>query len=347
MKINYYKLRANTLLLAVALTGFTFAGATAIPTSSEVIGTLSTGLGNSSVSGIVIAAPVASIPAGTYTSVQSVTLTSPGSLNIRYTTDGTVPNCTTSTVYSTAISVSSSQTIKALSCYSNSVVSSIATYSYTISIPVVTSGGGGGGGGGFISSVPPVSVATTSTTTVVAIQPISNVGGSSNGQVLGVVAYNFLNDLRMGSSGNDVKELQKILIAGGFLKSEATGYFGNLTRAALIKWQTKNNLKASGYLDLPSRNVLSPKTDVANTSTSTAKVSNIGIFTFTKNLGLGSRNDDVKELQKILIAEGFLKGEATGYFGILTRESLVKWQIKNGLPSTGFFGAISRAKLNK
>lgn len=92
--------------------------------------------------------PVASPVAGSYTSNQSVTLT--GASLIRYTTNGATPACDSGTPqYSSAISVTSSQTIKAISCYLEGdgtySHSNVSSFTYTINIP---SGGGGGGGGG-------------------------------------------------------------------------------------------------------------------------------------------------------------------------------------------------------
>ncbi len=71
-------------------------------------------------------------------------------------------------------------------------------------------------------------------------------------------------------------------------------------------------------------------------------------FAFTRNLGFGARGDDVLELQKILIAGGHMTIDApTKYFGPLTRAALKLWQTKNGIPSTGFFGTLSRGFLAK
>jgi len=71
-------------------------------------------------------------------------------------------------------------------------------------------------------------------------------------------------------------------------------------------------------------------------------------FNFTRNLGYGVTGDDVTELQKLLIAEGYLMIKTpTKWFGPLTKAALTKWQAKNSIPSTGFFGTISRAHLVK
>jgi len=109
--------------------------------ASEVTGNLSTGVGSSNLEGVVIAAPTFSPAAGTYSSTRSVSLTATGSLSIRYTVNGDVPTCA-STLYAGEFSVSSTKTVKAISCYANGVTSSVSSALYTIS-----SGGGGGGGG--------------------------------------------------------------------------------------------------------------------------------------------------------------------------------------------------------
>jgi hypothetical protein len=70
---------------------------------------------------------------GTYTGTQSVTLTlDPSAQETYYTTDGTTPSPTNGTLYTTAISVSSSETIKAISLASGYISSAVGSASYTI-----------------------------------------------------------------------------------------------------------------------------------------------------------------------------------------------------------------------
>lgn len=80
---------------------------------------------------------------------------------------------------------------------------------------------------------------------------------------------------------------------------------------------------------------------------STPSPSPLTDLTFTRNLTVGVRGDDVSALQQFLITSGFLNIPAsTGYFGALTRTALGKWQASMDIsPSVGFFGPISRAKL--
>ncbi len=61
---------------------------------------------------------------------------------------------------------------------------------------------------------------------------------------------------------------------------------------------------------------------------------------FTKDLTVGSKGDEVSALQKKLGVS------VTGYFGALTKAAVVAFQKENGLPSTGYVGALTRAKLN-
>ena len=81
--------------------------------------------------------PTFSPAAGTYTSAQSVTISSATSgATIHYTTDGSSPT-TSSATYSGAISVSSTTTIKAIAVKSGMTNSEVATATYTINLPQV------------------------------------------------------------------------------------------------------------------------------------------------------------------------------------------------------------------
>ncbi|BCJ98158.1 glycosyl hydrolase family 18 protein [Anaerocolumna chitinilytica] len=80
-----------------------------------------------------VAAPVFSPAAGTYTSAQSVTITSATSgAEIRYTTDGTEP-ATSSSLYTAPLTISTTTTVKAKAFKSGMTASVTATAAYTIS----------------------------------------------------------------------------------------------------------------------------------------------------------------------------------------------------------------------
>lgn len=160
--------------------------------ASEVSGNLSSGLSNgSTINGVAVVAPTASIATGTFHASQSVTLTAAESHSIRYTLTGTDPTCSSGTVYSSAITINTTTTLKAVSCYdvNDSIASTVSTYTYTFTCTTssvsngtvsayptcgiscnsgytlsgstcISSGGGGGGGGGGGSFTTPLTVPT-------------------------------------------------------------------------------------------------------------------------------------------------------------------------------------------
>ena len=87
---------------------------------------------------IGVAVPTLSPAGGSYTSIQVVTIsdTSPGA-SIYYTTNGTTPNSTSSTLYTAPITVAAPMTITALGAKSgyNQSATTSATYSYTTPTP--------------------------------------------------------------------------------------------------------------------------------------------------------------------------------------------------------------------
>jgi peptidoglycan hydrolase-like protein with peptidoglycan-binding domain len=67
--------------------------------------------------------------------------------------------------------------------------------------------------------------------------------------VLGAATYNFTRALSVGVRSDEVTELQKVLIAEGLLKIDApTGYFGSLTRAAVIAFQKSRGIAQAGVV---------------------------------------------------------------------------------------------------
>lgn len=74
----------------------------------------------------------------------------------------------------------------------------------------------------------------------------------------------------------------------------------------------------------------------------------------SRNLSLGARHEDVRALQKLLNAKGYLvagtgagsPGKETIYFGPATRNAVIKFQrAKNIRPAAGFYGPLTRAAI--
>ncbi len=66
----------------------------------------------------------------------------------------------------------------------------------------------------------------------------------------------------------------------------------------------------------------------------------------SKNLKYGQRDNEVYELQDFLIDRGFLTGNSTGFFGLLTLKAVKAYQKSAGIDPTGYVGVLTRQKIN-
>lgn len=72
-----------------------------------------------------------------------------------------------------------------------------------------------------------------------------------------------------------------------------------------------------------------------------------------RNVMQGATNDDVKSMQEFLKQEGYLNAEASGFFGNLTKDALVRWQASQGVIATadariagaGLFGPKTKERM--
>lgn len=72
---------------------------------------------------------------------------------------------------------------------------------------------------------------------------------SPTGQVLGESTFNFTTDLSEGMSSEDVKQLQAKLRKEGFFSfATDTGYFGPITKQAVIAYQKSKSLPTTGFV---------------------------------------------------------------------------------------------------
>jgi peptidoglycan hydrolase-like protein with peptidoglycan-binding domain len=167
----------------------------------------------------------------------------------------------------------------------------------TVTALAAAQGGGGGGGGG---GAPPAS-----------------------SPLLG---------LKLGSSGDAVKQLQQALIAAGVsVRGGADGSFGPATQSALTQYQQAAGIAASGEVDQATASALASGQPVNG-----GNGGNGGTPTGLAGLKAGSLGDAVKQLQQQLIAAGItVRGGADGIFGPATAQALKAFQNAQGLQATG------------
>ncbi|NLJ66067.1 MAG: hypothetical protein GX340_01990 [Clostridiales bacterium] len=130
--------------------------------------------------------------------------------------------------------------------------------------------------------------------------------------------------LRVGSRGQAVSRLQQTLKNKGyFTYPKITGYYGTITRDAVIRFQKDYGLYVDG---------------IAGQKTQTALYEGSAGSGYKGTLRFGMYNERVRELQNALKALGYFKGTATGYYGHVTENAVIAYQIDYGLRIDGIAG---------
>ncbi len=144
--------------------------------------------------------------------------------------------------------------------------------------------------------------------------------------------------LQLGSRNQAVKKLQQDLKQLKYFVGDPAGYFGPVTKDAVIRFQKDKNLIADG--------IAGPKT-LAAIKHSLKTASNRNVSSKDSILGLGSRGAEVISLQKRLQQLNYFKGNLNGYFGPLTRDAVVRFQKDKGLTVDGFVGVKTQQAIDK
>lgn len=161
--------------------------------------------------------------------------------------------------------------------------------------------------------------------------PVSNSNNSGNSTSSSASA-------KYGDKNNNVKQIQEKLIQLGYLKVAATGYFGELTHDAVVKFQRAKGLTADG--------IVGPKTREKLFSSSTSKSGMPSRIAKPGTLRLNDRGDEVYDLQIKLKSKGMFSSNATGFFGDITKNAVIKFQRASGLKADGIAGPQTLSKLN-
>ncbi len=135
---------------------------------------------------------------------------------------------------------------------------------------------------------------------------------------------------------------------GGTRSSKSkTDNNSNLTKEQLIE-----SIKAQLLVLIAEYNRVKALEDAQNGVTSNEDV--LKGFQFTKTFGVGTTDKEVRYLQRFLNTHGFPVGSGLGSygkevdtFGPVTKATLIKYQLANGIEGTGYFGNLTKAKVNQ
>jgi chitodextrinase len=188
-------------------------------------------------------------------------------------------------------------------------------------------------------SLPP----TTSQDAIFTTAPSGTNGGGNGGggNTTSTNAYYFANSMIYGDHSTDVLELQKFLLQYAYLTTVPTGYYGSITRHAVLLFQSTNGIATTGNVGPITRAKINQITGATPTS---GRSGGSG----TRILTIGMSGADVSTIQSFLINQGYLTVQnATGYFGLLTQSAVQAFQcaeqiVCSGSPDSTGYGAVGK-----
>ncbi len=139
-----------------------------------------------------------------------------------------------------------------------------------------------------------------------------------------------------GDRGANVREVQQLLVAQGYLKDQADGVFGQNTLEAVKAFQKDKHLLINGTVNGKTLHALkknSPKVQkkIEEISSSQKRVHKEGPTLFEK----GARGEDVRALQHKLSINGYSTNGVDGIYGAGTVNAVKSFQKNNQLKVTG------------
>ena len=146
--------------------------------------------------------------------------------------------------------------------------------------------------------------------------------------------------MSFGQRSDEIKTPQQMLSVS------PTGYFGPLTRQAVINFQKKYGIDPIGTVGPITRaklNQIFGNSDIENS----LEIRNLKLEILVGPFAFGYQNDQVKLLQQYLSRDpSIYTGPVTGYYGPLTKAAVTRFQAKYGIEQTGVAGPQTRQKLN-
>ncbi len=138
---------------------------------------------------------------------------------------------------------------------------------------------------------------------------------------------------------------------------------GNYTPPAQVALSTNSSVASNqNVITLLSKaeksSIVSQTVTLNSTSTTdqnTSSITHNSLFMFTRNLSVGYKGEDVRQLQIYLNSHGFViarsgtgsKYHETNYFGIAAKNALIKFQKQKKIrPASGYFGTFTRSVVN-
>lgn len=154
---------------------------------------------------------------------------------------------------------------------------------------------------------------------------ITAAGGSSSSGLSG---------LKIGSTGDRVRQMQQDLTALGYYYGDISGHYGTLTQAAVKKFQKAKGITQDGIAGTTTLNAINAALGGSSVSSSSSSA-----------LREGDESSAVLDLQTMLKELGYYYGDLTGSFGSLTKRAVRQFQDDNDLTVDGIAGTKTMSLL--
>ncbi len=158
----------------------------------------------------------------------------------------------------------------------------------------------------------------------------ADIGSNNSGQDTSGISSTGYVTLESGSTGDQVRNLQKRLKELGYFNGSVDGKYGESTMASVMAFQLRNNLTVDGKAGPATQRVLYG---------SSANIS-------YPSMRQGDEGTAVKNLQYTLYELGYYDGAIDGKYGQTTADAVREFQIQNKIkPVDGVAGSVTLSKM--
>lgn len=171
---------------------------------------------------------------------------------------------------------------------------------------------------------------------VLAVLVFFSVIGAANSAVAG--------HYQKGHRGSKVAGIQYQLKKKGYFHANITGYYGSITKRAVMAFQRDHGLAVDGVVGTHTKNAMWGKGHRPKHHHRHRHVRKASCASCSKHgmLAHGARGYDVKKVQRRLARLGYFHAKATGYYGPITKHAVMKFQRKCGIKADGVVGHATR-----
>lgn len=142
--------------------------------------------------------------------------------------------------------------------------------------------------------------------------------------------------VKEGMRGDNVRQVQELLIAKGFLTGSADGVCGSQTVEAIKRFQQSVGVEADGICGDETIALLMGQASAGSSAADSSGP-----------LKPGMSGDRVKAMQEMLFNIGYLQTAPDGIYGSMTETAVMNFQSAAGLTADGICGSATMARLSE